>query len=103
MQKLKIGDEVLVLKGRDKGRSGKIAKIFLNKKRLIVEGVNKVKKTVKPSQESPEGGIVEIEATIHMSNVAIKCPKTGKASRVGITVKDDKRVRVAKVSNTILA
>ncbi len=100
--KIKTGDQVVVLTGKDKGAKGKVVKIIKDKDRVIVEGVNMIKKHVKPSTENPQGGIVEKEAPIHISNVALVDPKTGKATRVGYEIKDGKKVRVSKKSGEVI-
>jgi len=100
--KIKTGDEVIILAGKDKGLKGKVLKIIKSKDRVIVEGVNIVKKHVKPSAENPQGGIVEKEAPIHISNVALVDPKSGKATRVGYEMKDGKKVRVSKKSKEVI-
>jgi large subunit ribosomal protein L24 len=102
MQKLRVNDEVIILAGKDKGKKGKILNINNKTKRVIVEGINKVKKAVKPTQENPNGGIVDIEKALHISNVQIVDPKTGAPTRVRIETKDGKNVRVAKKSNSVL-
>ncbi len=96
---LKVGDKVVVTAGSDKGKEGKIIKTLRAENRVIVEGINIVKKHVKPNgQES--GGIVEQEAPIHASNVMIVDPKTKKRTRIGHTTdKNGKKVRVTKKSN----
>lgn len=99
-QKLKIkkGDEVVVLTGKNKGAKGEVLRVIPAESRVVVQGVNVVKKHRKPSQVGP-GGIEEIERPIHVSNVALADPKSGKATRVGYKVlKDGKKVRVAKKS-----
>lgn len=103
MQKLKVNDEVIVLAGKDKGKTGTVEKINFKKKRVHVKGVNVMKKAVKPTQENPAGGIVDVEIPVHISNVAVKSPKTGKATRVAIEVKDGKKVRVAKACGSVLS
>jgi len=100
--KIKTGDEVIILAGKDKGLKGKVLKIIKSKDRVIVEGVNIVKKHVKPSAENPQGGIVEKEAPIHISNVALVDPKSGKPTRVGYEMKDGKKVRVSKKSKEVI-
>ena len=100
--KIKSGDEVVVLAGKDKGQKGKVLKIITDKDRVLVEGVNIIKKHVKPSAENPQGGIVEKEAPIHISNVALVDPKTGSATRVGYEIKDGKKVRVSKKSKEVI-
>ncbi|WP_214829855.1 50S ribosomal protein L24 [Exiguobacterium algae] len=93
---VKKGDTVQVMSGKDKGKQGVILKAMPSKNRVIVEGVNVMKKHAKPSQANPQGGILEIEAPIHVSNVMPIDPKTGKPTRVGFKVVDGKKVRVAK-------
>ena len=96
--KIKKGDQVVVLTGRDKGTKGEVLGVLTSERRVIVQGVNMVTKHNKPSQFSA-GGIDKKEMPIHVSNVALVDPKTGAASRVGYKVlKDGKKVRVAKKS-----
>ena len=105
MSKLHIrkGDEVIVLAGDDKGRKGKVLKVLVAKQRALVEGVNMVSKSMKPSAKNPQGGIVKQEAPIHVSNLSLIDPKSGKATRVGIKKTDDgKKVRVAKKSGEVI-
>ena len=105
MSKLHIrkGDEVIVLAGDDKGRKGKVLKVLVAKQRALVEGVNMVSKSMKPSAKNPQGGIVKQEAPIHVSNVSLIDPKSGKATRVGMKKTDDgKKVRVAKKSGEVI-
>jgi len=101
-KKYKKGDQVIVLAGRDKGKKGEILKIMPTKARAIVQGVNMVKRHTKPTQVQA-GGIVEKEATIHLSNLALVDPKTGETTRVGIkTLEDGRRVRFAKASGEVI-
>lgn len=93
---VKTGDKVKVLAGKDKGKEGVITKAFPKKDRVIVEGVNIVKKHTKPSNTNPSGGIVEKEAPIHVSNVMLIDPSTNQPTRVGYKVVDGKKVRVSK-------
>ena len=94
---IKIGDTVKVIKGEYRGKSGKILKVFLGNNRVIVEGVNFVKRHSKPTQQNPQGGIVEKEASIHVSNVMYFV--SGKTTRVGYRVLDSgRKIRVAKNS-----
>ena len=93
------GDNVIVLAGEDKGKTGKVLQVLVEKQRAIVEGVNIVKKSAKASAKNPQGGIIEMEAPVHISNLSLIDPKSGKATRVGIKITDDgKKVRVAKKS-----
>jgi len=98
MNKIRKGDEVIVIAGRDKGKRGKV-ELRKDDERVIVEGINQVKKHTKPNpMKGVTGGIVEKSMSIHQSNVAIYNPATGKADRVGIKVQGGKRVRVFKSS-----
>jgi large subunit ribosomal protein L24 len=95
---VKKGDKVMVITGKDKGKTGVILTAYPKKDRVLVEGVNIVKKHTKPNQDNPQGGIVSQEATIHVSNVMVIDPKTGEPTRVGYKIEDGKKVRVAKKS-----
>ena len=96
---IKKNDTVVVLAGEDKGKTGKVLKVLVEKNRALVEGVNMVSKSTKPSAQNPQGGIVKQEAPIHIFNLSLVDPKSGKATRVGIKVTEDgKKVRIAKKS-----
>ena len=96
---IKKNDTVVVLAGEDKGKTGKVLKVLVEKNRALIEGVNMVSKSTKPSAQNPQGGIVKQEAPIHISNLSLVDPKSGKATRVGIKVTEDgKKVRIAKKS-----
>lgn len=99
---VKKGDKVMVISGKDKGKTGVILASFPKKDRVLVEGVNIVKKHTKPSQVNPQGGIISQEAPIHVSNVMPIDPKTGEPTRVGYQIVDGKKVRVAKKSGEVL-
>ncbi len=99
--KIKKGDEVIVIAGRDKGAKGEVLKVFTDKRRVLVRGVNLVTKHQKPTQISP-GGIKKVESSIHVSNVAIVDPKDGSPSRVGYEIKDGKKIRIAKKSGEVI-
>lgn len=99
---IKTGDKVVVISGKDKGKEGVVLSAQPNNNKVVVEGVNVVKKHVRPSQMNPDGGIVEFEAPIHVSNVMIVDPKSGKPSRVGFKFVDGKKVRFAKKSGEVL-
>ena len=99
--KIKTGDTVRVIAGDHKGSEGKIIKVLLDKNKAIVEGVNMVKKHMKPSAQSPQGGIVEKEASIQISNLSLLTSK-GETTRVGYKVEDGKKVRFAKKSNEVI-
>jgi large subunit ribosomal protein L24 len=99
---VKKGDKVMVISGKDKGKTGTVLVALPKKDRVIIEGINIVKKHAKPSQGNPQGGILEMEATIHVSNVMLVDPKTNEPTRVGYKVEDGKKVRVAKKSGESL-
>ncbi|MFD1738294.1 50S ribosomal protein L24 [Bacillus salitolerans] len=99
---VKKGDKVQVISGKDKGKQGVILEAFPKKDRVLVEGVNVVKKHSKPSQANPQGGIISQEAPIHVSNVMPLDPKSGQPTRVGYTLVDGKKVRIAKKSGESL-
>ena len=96
---IKKGDTVYVNAGEDKGKTGKVVKVLVEKQRAIVEGVNMVSKSQKPSAKNPQGGIVKTEAPIHISNLNVVDPKTGKPTRIGRRLNEEgKLVRFAKKS-----
>jgi large subunit ribosomal protein L24 len=99
--KIKKGDRVVVLAGKDKGRQGAITQVFPKADRVVVEGLNMVKRHTRPSQGDPQGGIKNFEAPLHVSNVAIVDSK-GKATRVGFRVEDGKKVRFAKTTGEVI-
>ena len=96
--KIKKGDKVVVLSGKDKGRTGNVVKMMPKDGKLVVEGVNIAARHRKPTQVNPQGGIERSEAPMHVSKVAIADPKDGKPTRVRFEVKDGKKVRVAAKS-----
>lgn len=100
---IKRGDTVIVLAGDDRGKSGKVLKVLRAKERAIVEGVNMVSKSMKPSAKHPQGGIIQQEASVHISNLSLVDPKTGKATRIGMIKNDDGvKLRVAKKSGEVI-
>ncbi len=101
MQRIRVGDEVVVISGNDRSKRGKVTRVLRDRGRVVVEGVNQVKRHVKAGPERP-GGIVEMEAPIAASKVMLVDPETGKRTRVRIEEKDGKRVRVAK-SGAVIA
>ena len=96
MKKFNVGDKVVVLAGKDKGKTGSITKINWKSNMVLVGDINIATKAIKPTQESPNGGFAKIENPINLSNIGIVSPKSGKASRVGIKVVDGKKMRYAK-------
>ena len=96
---IKKGDNVYVLSGEDRGKTGRVLSVQPAKYRAIVEGVNFVTKATKPSAQHPQGGLVKMEAPIHLSNLALVDPKSGKPTRVGVRVGEDgKKERYSKKS-----
>ena len=95
---IKKGDNVYVLAGEDRGKQGRVLSVDREKQRAIVEGVNIVTKATKPSAKHPQGGLVKMEAPVHISNLALVDHKTGKPTRVGYRFVDGKKVRYAKKS-----
>jgi large subunit ribosomal protein L24 len=100
--KIKSGDTVRVIAGDHKGLEGKVLKVDREKNKAIVEGVNMVSKHTKPSAKSPQGGIVKKEAPIQISNISLIDPKTKEATRTGVRIEGDKKVRFSKKSNQVL-
>jgi large subunit ribosomal protein L24 len=102
--KIRKNDNVIVIAGNSRGKSGKVLKVYPETRRIIVEGVNIMKRHTRPNQRNPQGGIVQREAPIHMSNVMLLDPKTNQPTRVGTkVVKDEsigkkRRMRVAKAT-----
>lgn len=95
---VKKDDTVIVITGKDKGKKGRILEAYPRLNRVLVEGVNMVKKHARPSQQNPQGGILTQEAPIHVSNVMLVDPKSGKPTRIGYKVEDGKKIRIAKRS-----
>ena len=96
---IKKGDTVYVNAGEDKGKTGRVLKVLIEKNRAVVEGINMVTKATKPNAKNPQGGLVKMEAPIHASNLQLVDPKSGKATRVGYKVNEDgKKVRISKKS-----
>jgi large subunit ribosomal protein L24 len=102
--KIKKGDTVEVVAGKDSGKQGRVLVVDRDRERLVIEGVNMIKRHTRPNpQKNVKGGIVEREAPIHVSNVMVLSPDSGKRSRVGYRILDDgRKVRVAKVDGAIL-
>lgn len=103
MLRIKKEDTVQVTAGKDKGKTGKVIKVFPDQDELIVENVNLVKKAVKKSEQYPQGGFVEVEKPLHVSNVMLIDPKTNKPTRFGVKMlKDGKKVRISKKSGEVI-
>jgi large subunit ribosomal protein L24 len=101
-QKIKKGDQVVVLSGKDKGRTGEVTKVMPKESKVIVSGINVHARHRKPSQLNPQGGIERKEAPLHVSNVAIADPKSGAPTRVRFEVREGKKVRVAVKSGELI-
>ncbi len=100
--RIKKGDQVIVITGRDKGKTGEVVKAMPKENKVVVQGINLVKRHTKPSQESA-GGIISKESPIHVSNVAFIDPKSGKATRIGFKIENGQKVRVAKRSGEVIS
>ncbi|AKI00919.1 ribosomal protein L24, bacterial/organelle [Hoeflea sp. IMCC20628] len=101
MQKIRKGDKVVVLTGKDKGRTGEVLAVMPKEDRAVVRGLNMVKRHQRQTQ-TQEAGIINKEASLHISNIAFADPKDGKPTRVGFRVEGDKKVRVAKRSGVVI-
>ncbi|NND16053.1 MAG: 50S ribosomal protein L24 [Eudoraea sp.] len=100
--KIKTGDTVRIIAGDHKGSEGKVILVDKKKNKAIVEGINMVSKHEKPSAKNPQGGIVQKEAPIHVSNLSLIDSKSGETTRVGYEIRDDKKVRVSRKSNEVI-
>jgi large subunit ribosomal protein L24 len=101
--RIKKGDTAFVIAGKNKGKSGRVLAVLPTKERVIVEGLNIVKKHMKPSKQYTQGGIIEKEAPIHISNVMLMCPKCNKPTRIGNTVFDDgRKLRTCKKCKEVI-
>jgi large subunit ribosomal protein L24 len=101
--KLRKGDEVLVISGEDRGKRGKVLKVFRDRNRITVQGVNFIRRHTRPSQSNPQGGILEREAPLHASNVMVFDPQSGQATRVGTRIHEDgRRERISRKSGEVL-
>ena len=98
--KIKKGDQVKIIIGKDKGKAGKVSRVFLKEGKIIVEGLNLIKKHVRPRKEGEKGQRVEVPAKIANSNVMLVCSKCGKATRIGYKIIKDKKIRICKKCNS---
>jgi large subunit ribosomal protein L24 len=102
--RLRKNDTVQVITGEFKGKTGRIIKVFPEKRRALVEGINIVKRHTKPNRKTQQGGIVQKEAPMHLSNLMLVCPKTGKPTRTGVSILEGgKRVRFSKKAKETIA
>jgi len=99
--KIKKGDRVMMLTGKDKGRTGAVTRVMPKQDRVLVAGLNMVQRHTRPSQGDPQGGIKHKEASVHVSNVAVVDSK-GRPTRVGVELRDGKKVRVAKTTGEVI-
>ena len=99
---IKAGDTVMITTGADKGKTGRVLRVITDKNRVVVEGINRVWKHVRPSQRNPQGGRIQKDAPIHLSNVMPLDPTTGKGTRVRFEMKDGVKHRIAVASGTDL-
>ncbi|OGX24427.1 MAG: 50S ribosomal protein L24 [Omnitrophica WOR_2 bacterium RIFCSPHIGHO2_01_FULL_48_9] len=103
MLRIRKNDQVLVIAGKDKGKRGKVIRIIPNNQRAIVEGINLVKKSRRRTQQNQQGGLVEMESPIHVSNIMLIDKKTNEATRFGISIlKDGTKVRISKKSGEVI-
>jgi len=100
--KVKKGDNILIISGKDKGKTGKIIKSFPKELKVLVEGLNLRKKHVRPKKEGEKGQVVEIPAKINVSNIKLVCPKCGKATRIGYKIEKDTKQRICKKCSSII-
>ncbi len=94
--KIKKGDKVKITAGKDRGRDGKVVRVYSKQNKVLVEGVNLYKRHVKKSEQAPQGGVLDIPRPLDVAKVALVCPKCGKTTRIGYTVEKGKKLRVCK-------
>ena len=97
--RIKKGDTVQVIQGKENGKRGKVLRVLAEDQRVVVERVNFIKRHVRPSQKTPQGGVIEREASIHISNVQLVCPGCGQPARVGVRMEGDDKVRYCRKCN----
>lgn len=97
--RIKKGDTVEVIQGKESGKRGKVMRVLANEERVVVERVNFIKRHVRPSQKTPQGGVIEREASIHISSVKLVCPGCSQAVRVGVRADGDDKIRYCKKCN----
>ncbi len=94
--KIKKGDKIKVMTGKDKGREGKVERVYSKQNKILVSGVNLYKKHIKKSDQAPQGGVVEVPRPLDIAKIALICPKCGKVTRVGYNNEKGKKLRVCK-------
>jgi len=97
--RIKKGDTVEVIQGKESGKRGKVLRVLASEERVVVERVNFIKRHVRPTQKNPQGGVIEREAGLHISNVKLVCPSCNQAVRVGVRLEGDSKVRYCKKCN----
>ena len=97
--KIRKSDNVMVLAGKDKGKTGVIDRVFVEEGKVTVKGIAMAKKHVKPSRKNPQGGIIDINLKVDVSNLALVCPSCGKPTRVGYKISENQKTRVCKKCN----
>jgi large subunit ribosomal protein L24 len=102
MMRVRKGDNVIVIAGKYRGKKGEVKRVLPDNEKVVVEGVNVVKRHVKPRTQLRQAGIIEVEAPIHISNVMLVCPQTGEPTRVGYRIENGEKVRFAKVSGAVI-
>ena len=100
--KIKNGDKVEVILGKDRGKSGKVIQVFQKEKKIVVEGLNKIKKHMRPSKKGEKGQVIELSGPINVSNVILVCPKCEKKVRIGIKLDGSKKSRICKKCNEVI-
>lgn len=100
--KIKVNDKVKIIAGKDLGKEGKVLRVLVEDSKVLVEGINKVKRHVKPGAVSKEGGIISIEKPVHVSNVMLVDPKTGTPTRIGYKIIDGKKYRISKKTGEVI-
>jgi len=100
--KIKKGDTVIILSGKDSGKNGKVERVFVKKDKVVVSGLNQLKKSVKPSKKHPKGGIISVDSPINISNIMLLCPNCGKKTKTKMEIKNNKKNRICiKCNNPI--
>jgi len=100
--KIKTGDKVEIILGKDRGKSGKVIQVFKKENKIVVEGLNKIKKHMRPSQKGEKGQIIELSGPINLSNILLLCPKCEKKTRIGLKLDGGKKSRICKKCKEVI-
>lgn len=100
--KIKKGDTIQVIAGKDKGRQGKVERVYAKSEKILIENINMYKKHVQKSEQMPKGGVVDISRPLTVSNIMFLCPKCKKISRIGYTIIETKKMRICKKCNKVI-